>query len=72
MLRILDALGNFVISLRDHHIDKCLEENLGFFKKISYNEKMAEIRESLLQSLCKHQILNYFLDLIREISDAEQ
>lgn len=48
MLGFIDPLGNFHLNLRDHHVDPCKEDQLGFFKKLSYNEKMQEVRESIL------------------------
>ena len=70
----VDAIGNFILFLWEHHVDMYKEENLGFFKKMSYNEKMKELYESMLQPLCKKLIsLNrYFVDLIKEIVEPEQ
>ena len=39
----VDAIGNFVLFLWEHHVDMNKEANLGFFKKMSYNDKMKEI-----------------------------
>ena len=57
----VDALGNFILNLRDHHVDPYNPESLGFFKKMSYNDKMKEFNDSLLTAL----------DIMRDVSDTE-
>lgn len=44
----VDLLGNYHVFLRDFHVDPFNNENLGFFKRISYNDKLKEYNESLL------------------------
>ena len=53
IIGFIDPIGNFILPLKDHHIDPCKEENLGFFKKMSYSERMNETRDALIQALCK-------------------
>ena len=46
----IDPLGGFVLPLRSFHIDPYREENLGFFKKISYNDKLKEYTDSIFKA----------------------
>jgi hypothetical protein len=48
----LDLMGNYILNVREHFIDYCKEENIGYFKKKAYHEKMNEIRISLLTTFC--------------------
>jgi hypothetical protein len=54
-------LGNFIISFKDLHVEPFKEENLGFFKKMSYSDKLKEISEAHLIALA----------LIKEVSEVE-
>lgn len=47
LIGFVDILGNFNISLRKIHVDPYKEDQLGFFKKMSYNEKLKEYNESI-------------------------
>ena len=42
-LGYIDPAGNFYLHLKDHHIDPFREDALGFFKKMTYNDKLKEI-----------------------------
>ena len=46
----IDPLGGFVFQLKSLHIDPYSEENLGFFKKMSYGDKVKEYTDSLMQT----------------------
>ena len=48
--------------IKESHVDPYKEDNLGFFKKISYNEKLKEVNDATYQA---------FLTL-RDTSDPEQ
>ena len=58
----VDLQGTFILPLREHHVDPYKEDKLGFFRKISYHEKLKEYNEAVVSSLYT----------IRDISDAEQ
>lgn len=47
------------------------EANLGFFKKMSYNDKMKEIQECMLFPLRKYLIFLKVLELIKETIEIE-
>ena len=57
----IDPLGNFILPRKDYHVDPYHEDNLGFFKKISYNDKLKEVNDSLKQA--------YYT--LKDISDTE-
>ena len=57
----MDSLGVFLINKHPFHIDPYNEENLGFFKKISYNEKLKELNEAEMHAYT----------LLREVADTE-
>jgi hypothetical protein len=42
----VDLLGNFVINLKESHVDPYKEDQLGFFKKISYTDKIKEVTDA--------------------------
>lgn len=56
----IDIIGNLVMPMKEFHVDPYKEETLGFFKKISYYDRLKEINESQLQSLSNHiRNINY-------------
>eukprot|EP00347_Sterkiella_histriomuscorum_P002211 403369041 len=59
LIQMLNMKREFTI---DHHVDMYKEQNLGFFKKMSYNDKMKELYETMIQPLY----------LIKEIIEPEQ
>lgn len=58
----IDTLGNFVLHLNGSHVDPYKEDSLGFFKKITYYDKLKELNDSHLQAM----------HTLRDIADPEQ
>jgi len=47
LLGFLDPVGNLVVSTgKEMHIDPYKEENLNFFKKIQFNDRLKEFKET--------------------------
>lgn len=61
LIGFVDILGTFILPLRDHHVDPYKQDKLGFFKKISFHEKLKEYNDSLLQNL----------NMLRDVVDVE-
>lgn len=49
----MDPVCNFVLSLPPYHVDPYKADNLGFFKKMTYNDRMRENNDAIIQSLSK-------------------
>mmetsp|Transcript_33824 Transcript_33824/g.24861 ORF Transcript_33824/g.24861 Transcript_33824/m.24861 type:complete len:102 (-) Transcript_33824:104-409(-) len=57
----VDLIGCFHLPTKKFHVDPFLEENLSFFKKYSYPEKLREVHDSYI----------FALELLREVSEVE-
>jgi len=57
----VDIIGCFHLPTKNFHVDPFQEDQLSFFKKITYPEKLKEIHDSYI----------FALELLREISEVE-
>jgi hypothetical protein len=53
LIGYIDPFGNFQLPLKDLYVNSVSDENLGFFKKISYNDKQKELNDAHHQSFSK-------------------
>jgi hypothetical protein len=51
LLGYVDIAGNFVLNIKGPHVDPYKEEALGFFKRMTYNDRVKEVQDGIILSL---------------------
>ena len=76
LLGYIDIAGNFILNIRGPHVDPYKEESLGFFKKMTYNDRIKELQGGIIFSLGNKSfklraLIKLLLGFLREVCDTE-